>query len=645
MFLCSVVLLLSVPSRANDVVASQWVIFDANNSTEIFGNPSYRGSIGAPYVPDKLVNVMFYGLEHVIGVSSDNLAFGWGLDPSVMGLPSGPTVWLPTLLFGGATVRAAAASAYASVVVNSTGYLLYSGRLASGMSSNSSWTTVGIAGGLYPNIVAVKCGYAHCIAQASDGTLYGFGANDVNQVQPNIPLVPTPPATVTTLYPIPLASTAQLFCTGHSHTSIATTSIFATLGDCRAVRGDCAAPAGTLDVKLLPTTLVPISQLECGMYHTVLKFGVLVYAIGANDVQQVNPSLPSAFNGSFTPILVPYFGTHQIFVVGNTTTGRSGITNLVTGFGGATAATELIAAALGSASDYQRPPWLRIQSVDASAASALRYTFSVRFRESDSCAGTRPFLGAVCMPTADPANGRWVAQRSLQLGAGRQYAEIILSRRPMTVYGDFILNSNGTLAFDFPDDPDSPSLEVTGCAQVDGTLQLMLSADDIMNIRKKYGGKKTIQLIQSTCPFFAGAKRDIEVVLAEEASSSPLVAAPNSASPPPSGTVPDVAVEPTDVARSGASSSSALAASSPTATKSSSCSKTTVTTQQQSSGGISTLVAVVSVDSSACNTWWIVLTSVLGGLVIIVVIVLVTIFSVPAIRSKILPYRGSRGGV
>ena len=260
------------------------------------------------------------------------------------------------------------------------------------------------------------------------------------------------------------------------------------------------------------------------------------------------------------------------------------------------------------------------------SSSPWKPIFGIRFSEDTTCTTPRPLSVAVCIA------GRWVSQRALQLASDRTYDNMAM-QGGMTIYGDFMLNSSASLTMSYPDSNDEAIMIVDGCAEVQGSISVSLTKDNINNIRKKHSGKIELKLIQSNC---AMLKRDVSVVVQE-------FSTPDDGYSETPG-VPDDSVEPTDSTRASSSTSSVTVSptASPSSSSSSSCSKTSSTTSETSnSDGTTTLVAVISVDSSGCNTWWIILVSVVGGIIVLVGIAAIVIFATPSIRAKVLPYRGS----
>jgi hypothetical protein len=606
----------------------------------MYGNPAYTQYFGAPFVPGKLVKMMYFGSHHVTALTSDGELWGWGMDPLALG---GIRSFVPVPVYNASTssspVVSAAVTANGTVIVNAAGEVWYLGQIAGVDLATITWERIMAVSAGQPFLVSVKCGYAHCVAQALNGKLYGFGLNDLSQVNFQ------PSGVLTSLIEIPGTDTitnlaSVQYCTGAKHTSILINRSLWMLGSCAAIDGACFIPS-RLPRFLNLTFSDTVLQVECGAWHTVVKTAERVYATGANDVGQVSPASPSPIVPTLVEVPQMHYGPNKIIVVGNTTIGRNEM-GFLTGFGlNQTTANSIGGGSLGN-STYDRPPWLRMLSVDEGAGTPLRYTFGVRFREADTCIDPRPIGGAVCLPTSQPGVGRWSMQRPLQMAANRSYAAMVLNKL-MAIYGDFILESDASLAFEWPEDPDTASLQVDGCAQIDGALSLSITSDVIQDIRKNHKGKREVKLISSNCPFFGSAgnsRRTINIILENEEEM-----APEDVSTPSNSTTPDISVEPTDSAKSGSSSTNAVLlepSSTPTASSSSSCSKTTVSTEEQTSNGITTLVAVVKVNSSACNTWWIITASVVGGIVLIVGVALLVVFTNPTLKAKILPYLGSK---
>lgn len=199
------------------VVSSQWIIFDAENTTALYGNPAYTGRFGVPYFGDAEVETLSFGNNHVIALTTDGQFRGWGSTPDAYGGTLASLIPVDTWNTSSKIVSIAATDG-GSVIVLEDGPAYFTGDIVPG----SVNTPVG-AWSMLSNTLffkKVQCGAAHCVLQGADRKLYGFGANDVGQLSSstvnafaNVFEIPNLPQT--TISP----SSTIKFCTGAQHSA------------------------------------------------------------------------------------------------------------------------------------------------------------------------------------------------------------------------------------------------------------------------------------------------------------------------------------------------------------------------------------------------------------------------------------------
>jgi hypothetical protein len=166
-------------------------------------------------------------------------------------------------------------------------------------------------------------------------------------------------------------------------------------------------------------------------------------------------------------------------------------------------------------------------------------------------------------------NGVWIIVGDVS--GGTQTPIVIPS--PVIIDGSITVPSGSTIEILPSSGTNNPSITVTGCANISGTVSIVLTSEDLERISKNGGSEREIALLSASCGSFNGELQ---------------FKAPDS------------------------------------------CRKikSTNAKESQSESGGYALNAVFKVDSSRCNRWWIILVSVLGGiLLLILIIVLLALFT------------------
>lgn len=196
-----------------------------------------------------------------------------------------------------------------------------------------------------------------------------------------------------------------------------------------------------------------------------------------------------------------------------------------------------------------------------------------------TCSGNPPATGAVCLFVQ--GNWKWVLTGIVSPTMSS----------PLVVTGDVIIEGNlvitdpGSLIIYVNPDGSFPLLNVTGCAQLQQPITIVLSNDDLKTIAKSKESPHTV--LESGCP--------------QDGDLTKLV---HTSSPK-------------------------------------SCRKASSTASQTETKGRYGLSVLLKVKESACNTWWIVLASTLGGIFLLMALFLATYALFPKLRRAIAPYNGS----
>lgn len=352
---------------------------------------------------------------------------------------------------------------------------------------------------------------------------------------------------------------------------------------------------------------------------------------------------------------------------------------------------------------FKRPSWLRLRRIDVAFGSSIRSTLAVRFREDDgACSGNRPFPSIVCAPSyLNPLKSGWISQRSLSIVSSSK--STIELPGAISVFGQLWTDPDVTISIPYSTSGTFPVLAVTQCAQLQGPINVALDSDAFKSIKSKSGSKVTVPLVQAGCRMFQhddlsqskrgtvlrndnsieAARGEMYVIdldtdqiqhrrdfsgksssdrtvknavrlvrspgfvygefgisgLGSSAMLAERKATPDSYTDP---AVPDNSIPPNNPATAEKSNSTITVVPS-SGDKLKSCQKKSITSEQQTSGSNTQLLATIAVESDGCNTWWIILVSVFGGVALLVIIALIIVFSVPSIRLRVLPYKGSRG--
>lgn len=538
-------------------MATEWLIFDANNASNLYGNPSYTGFLGMPSLPVGItIESISFGRNHAVGLSSTGSLYGWGSNSLALGVsvfsagpPSYPEPVLLTTPPAVTTWKAVATSDNATIALTSAGAVYVSGKL--GGQNFLGWRRVSNFS-LGESAISASCGLDHCIVLTTTG-FYGIGANDQNQAVPVVSLgpTPTPPSSnlIITLTRIDLAELSPgvsvapapgvvgalpQFCTGESHTSVVWKGLAFIWGSCSSVfTGVCTA--STYGIWM--PTMTPISgnifQLGCGKTHTVLRTGVSTYAIGGNAQNQISSDI-TAFITGWTDLFSSRggsFGFNPFVIAGDLTLGRNnrlGTTfipsNLLATFAGLVSDEGAdtpddspdddepffappVAANTNttfSIAAFKRPSWLRLRRIDAAFGSSIRSTLAVRFREDDgACKGKRPWPTIVCAPSLlNPLKSGWISQRSLSLTSSLGLNTTLTLPGSISIVGQLWTDPALTITIPYSDMEAFPAIAVSQCAQIQSRLNVGIDPDAFDEVKKKPGRKVSFPLVQAGCRMF-----------------------------------------------------------------------------------------------------------------------------------------------
>ena len=538
-------------------MSTEWLIFDASNASNIYGNPSYAGYLGMPNFPVGItINSIYFGRNHAVGLSTTGALYGWGTNSRALGstaILTAPAPYPePVLLEMPTTVtswKAVATADNATIALTSAGAVWMTGTL--GGELYLGWKRVSNFSSVTETALDVSCGLDHCIVLTTSG-LYGIGANDQNQALPVISIgpTPTPPssALITILTRIELteltpgvsiapapgvAGSLPQFCTGERHTSVVWKGLAFIWGSCSSTfNGVCTASTYGIWMPAMTPISGNIFQLGCGKTHTVLRTGVSTYAIGGNNQNQVSSTI-TGFVNSWTDLFSSRggsFGFNPFVIAGDLTLGRNnrlGTTfvpnNLLATFAGLISdegettpedpapnepfAAPPVAAFTNttySISAFKRPSWLRLRRIDAAFGSSIRSTLAVRFREDDgACKGERPWPTMVCAPSLlNTQKSGWISQRSLSLTSTFGLNATLTLPGTISIVGQLWTDPAITITIPYSDMEAFPAIAVSQCAQIQSRMNVGIDPEAFDEVKKKPGRKVSFPLVQAGCRMF-----------------------------------------------------------------------------------------------------------------------------------------------